>query len=712
MAGRGRKGQEDVRSTGRGPGSRVPPDRTGRVVYTTESLTSDVGGAAREAGSLERAILQLRRAVARISSDPRRASAATPSEVRARAVEGVEGQGERLPHLDAIQRSFGRHDVRHTRVHRDERATHAARDIGAEAYTVGDEVAFAGRPSLRTAAHEAAHVVQQRSGRTPAGGVGREGDAWERHADRVADQVVRGESAEDLLDAKAGSGAGGGALAVQREPVRVVAAATPVFDAPDDSGNVIAEVMADTLFERTGVEGDFTVIRYRGVQAYVRTEALDEDLEGSDAPAPHADLEEQLLRHCREGLNIGFYKDDVSDGETIRGAVQNWAEAWHGVGVDNAEVDENALAVDTGILRLGSGNRALTTQEVVSKTRAIVAAVRQLRRGVGIRSIDTPPPEDLPVKVSNLAIGVHGLRGGLQMDGLRAVSDRRARQDGAMEPDGTPSDDHDSRLNPVVAEHVQNFVDGIRGYLADDAAIHLLACNAAASPRDLDETRSRMTATDSEEDTDWNDYGVQEPRGERSVAGRMHESLVEAGVGDAMVTGHTQRGHTTRNWTVRIFGGDVAEGRPGGVDALTYIFDDAFVASEQASLSRSASPSQAADITIERVRSTMRSVYAAIGQPTGDLAGDVQVARDIMMNPEGARRSIQGFWSEIIAPTPEDFLGFRSGRHEVDSDETDPAERNRQRDLVEVRRTVIRTWQAWVETHPITPTDNVVLPIL
>jgi len=71
----------------------------------------------------------------------------------------------------------------------------------ARAYTVGARVAFNGAPDLHTAAHEAAHVVQQRAGVQLAGGVGRTGDVYERHADAVADRVVAGQSSEALLDA-------------------------------------------------------------------------------------------------------------------------------------------------------------------------------------------------------------------------------------------------------------------------------------------------------------------------------------------------------------------------------------------------------------------------------------------------------------------------------------------------------------------------------
>ncbi|MCA9518899.1 MAG: DUF4157 domain-containing protein, partial [Myxococcales bacterium] len=80
--------------------------------------------------------------------------------VHAAAAEGVAGSGSSMPHGDAIQSAFGRHDVSGIQAHVGGKAAEASSAIGAEAYATGSSVAFKDAPSLHTAAHEAAHVVQ------------------------------------------------------------------------------------------------------------------------------------------------------------------------------------------------------------------------------------------------------------------------------------------------------------------------------------------------------------------------------------------------------------------------------------------------------------------------------------------------------------------------------------------------------------------------
>lgn len=144
------------------------------------------------------------------------ASAATdPARI---ATRGVAGTGTALPYQQQIQTSFGQHDVSGIRAFVGGDAAEASATLGAEAFAIGDAVAFRAPPDLHTAAHEAAHVLQQRAGVQLAGGIdGGAGDVHEQHADAVADAVVRGHSAAALLSAMPrGGGAAAGAL-VQRK---------------------------------------------------------------------------------------------------------------------------------------------------------------------------------------------------------------------------------------------------------------------------------------------------------------------------------------------------------------------------------------------------------------------------------------------------------------------------------------------------------------
>jgi len=139
-------------------------------------------------------------------------SIAGGASVHSIAGEGVSGAGGSLPHLDAIQQSFGGHDLSSVQSHVGGKAAEATTALGAEAYATGNSIAFKESPSLHTAAHEAAHIVQQRAGVSLPGGVGSVGDSYEKQADAVADRVVSGQSAADLL----GTVSDGSSSAVQK----------------------------------------------------------------------------------------------------------------------------------------------------------------------------------------------------------------------------------------------------------------------------------------------------------------------------------------------------------------------------------------------------------------------------------------------------------------------------------------------------------------
>ncbi|MFT3694855.1 MAG: DUF4157 domain-containing protein [Kofleriaceae bacterium] len=155
--------------------------------------------------------------VAQVSASDR----AFEDEDRAQAMAGqaTAGSGAKLPFADKIQAAFGRHDISGIRAHTDQNAQKGASAMGAQAFASGNDVVLNGNQDLHTVAHEAAHVVQQRGGVQLKGGVGEKGDPYEQNADAVADRVVAGKSAEDLLDGHAGKG-GAGDKAVQSKAIQ------------------------------------------------------------------------------------------------------------------------------------------------------------------------------------------------------------------------------------------------------------------------------------------------------------------------------------------------------------------------------------------------------------------------------------------------------------------------------------------------------------
>lgn len=138
--------------------------------------------------------------------------------VRKLAATGIAGSGGPLPHLEQLRSLFGPfHDLESIRAHQGGNAAKAADAIGAHAYAFGDDIVFEKVPSLRRTVHEVTHVLQQRAGVHPAGGVGRPGDPYERQADRVADKIAGGEFVGHLIPPTRGKKQGGSRHAVQRD---------------------------------------------------------------------------------------------------------------------------------------------------------------------------------------------------------------------------------------------------------------------------------------------------------------------------------------------------------------------------------------------------------------------------------------------------------------------------------------------------------------
>ncbi len=143
---------------------------------------------------------------------------------------GLSGSSSQLPHAGKIQQAFGGHDVSGVQFHSDARANSALGAMGAQAYASGNKVAGSASMDLHTAAHEAAHVVQQRAGVSLSGGVGKAGDTYENQADAVADAVVGGRSVESMLGPSPRSEGGKG---VQAKVLQFIG---PRLDQDPDAG--------------------------------------------------------------------------------------------------------------------------------------------------------------------------------------------------------------------------------------------------------------------------------------------------------------------------------------------------------------------------------------------------------------------------------------------------------------------------------------------
>jgi hypothetical protein len=151
-------------------------------------------------------------------------------------VHDVIGKGGGTP-LDestrgSMESRFGQ-DFSDVRVHTDSRASESAEAVGANAYTVGNDMVFrsghfdsSSPTGQRTIAHELSHVVQQRSG--PVDGTDAPGgirlsdpsDRFEQAAESTADQVMNSSSQPAAAPA--------GGSSVQLEEAEDLGAAMPI----------------------------------------------------------------------------------------------------------------------------------------------------------------------------------------------------------------------------------------------------------------------------------------------------------------------------------------------------------------------------------------------------------------------------------------------------------------------------------------------------
>lgn len=271
------------------------------------------------------------------------------------AESGVQGKGSVLPHRDAIQRAFGPYDVSDVQAHTDAHAASAALAMEATAYATGKHVAFAdASPSLRTAAHEAAHVVQQRAGLRPDGGVGSEGDVYERHADAVADRVVSGQSAEGLLARMAPPtpSAQAGARAVQ-------------FEKPIKAKSGIAQAAADATTQFNAMSTVITGLAKIDESLITSGKQIRLTICGPNefivAWQNYVDRENRSGAKMEEGLNgfvdptypggkMGFVRRSAGVGTAIHEAIHQYADAKFSAATVGEAINEGTTELFTRIV--------------------------------------------------------------------------------------------------------------------------------------------------------------------------------------------------------------------------------------------------------------------------------------------------------------------------------------------------------------------------
>jgi uncharacterized protein DUF4157 len=487
-------------------------------------------------------------------------------DVHAAAAHGISGSAGALPHGDTIQRLFGHHDVGNIQAHTDASAASGAQAMGAQAYATGNHVAFAGAPDLHTAAHEAAHVVQQRAGVHLKGGVGQVGDAYEHNADAVADRVVAGKSAEDLLG-PAAAGAAPAGHGVQRKDTpapkeiteKQIAAARTWVTASKVGAETIKEIQGVCGLPRSGSYDDATIKAVftkqqeltigadgqAGTTFCQRTGLIftheitaatvaDKDLDAVKAKFPH-------------GVTIAIYPNfeaGVSGKDEFKRAADEFAKNQQAVGLSGSAV---AIGHACPIKEVGD-----VVEVVQSIHRGLVqkwTASQPASAAGAAATTPAEPPEY--TRVLNLALFCHGESWGM---GLNAKNDFSG---GGL---------HNNKTHGVNPPNVEAFVRGLSDAVVKGVRVELFACS----------TGHDTGRTDYDE---WTGH----KQGDKAGADSFGSSMAQAFGKDATVSAHTTVGHTTENYAARVFGAE-AGGGTEGITLFDSMYPESYVQSELARL--------------------------------------------------------------------------------------------------------------------------------
>lgn len=277
---------------------------------------------------------------------------------------GTQGAGELLPHRERLASSFGpEHDLSSIRAHVGGSSASACRDLGASAYATGSSVAFSNSPDLWLAAHETAHVLQQRGGLVAANESDRRGSSAERRADAVADRVVAGRSAADLLPAaRHESGGAGVGAAVQRYKVEPVGG-NPT--AKVGSGRQTALVGSQALYAApglvTGANAKLQNAGKNGSFIELKSEGGSVTVDGNSLPGvrPHWVTKPGSPHSKVDAANAPGGTDSEGNAGTADGPIALWTDCGRASAtVTGSSADGNDRSVvykQGGVAKLGKG---------------------------------------------------------------------------------------------------------------------------------------------------------------------------------------------------------------------------------------------------------------------------------------------------------------------------------------------------------------------
>lgn len=271
------------------------------------------------------------------------------------ARDGTRGGGERLPYLAQLEQAFGsRHDLASVRAHHGEDSAAACDTLGADAYASGSSIAFRSAPGLWLAAHEAAHVVQQRHGLRPGAALAAPDEGLERQADAVANRVAAGGSAHDLLPRGDPQTT---ASAVQRYTVE----ALPAGNAQVGEGRQTALLGAQSLYAASGLIGGANAkLQKAGKQgSYIELTAG-----GGSVSVDGNALTKVEPRFLTKpgGAHGGTEKANAPGGTDTEGTANGPMALWTDCGRSSAAVtgssggdDRSVVYRDNGVVKLGKG---------------------------------------------------------------------------------------------------------------------------------------------------------------------------------------------------------------------------------------------------------------------------------------------------------------------------------------------------------------------